>query len=210
MMWPFQKAAEQNEPEAWIDDSIVSPLLRHDTLHFGKLPSLDMLRVQRLYGVHDEIVPKNFSRETLRTMTRILFEKCANVFVERKTAEVFITAKSIEQIENCKAIPLDGVLTSIETAPFVKAFCSFLLNEYLPALTLEASKSLPFSFLCDFDEILSVRIRSSSSFKFANFRNLAYRICTTECTKADLDCMNARLVEKYDQLIKAYQSIQST
>lgn len=209
-MWPFQKANQNVEQESWIDDSIMSPLLRNETLPFGKLPSLDMLKVQRLYGVHDEILPSTLSHETLRTMTRIMFERYANVFVERKTGEVFISAKNIDQIENCKSVSLDSVLTSIQTTPFLKAFCSFLLNEYLPNLSLEGSLSLPFSFLCDFDELLSVRIRSSSSFKFVNFRNLAFRICTTKCSQADLDGMNARLVEKYRSIIDIYQTTQST
>ena len=202
-MWPFHKTVTTED--AWVEDSVISPLLRHDTLPFGKLPSVDMFKLQRLYAVNDELVPRSLSTESLRWMANLMFEKTASVFVERKTGEVFITTKTVEQIENFKSVALDSAIVSIKTAPFLNAFCGFLLNELLPNMTLEGARELPFSVLCDFDTLLSVRIRSNTSLKFVNFRNLAFRLSTADCSAEELRKLESDKFEKYKILVETFQ-----
>lgn len=187
------------------DKELLNPLLADET-SLGRMPSFTMLKIQRVYAITDEMVPSVLSKETLREMARLMFNENVAVLIERKTGETYITSKKIDQIENCKSVTLDKIFTSLHTPPVIKAFCSFLINEYLPNVRIDAVDKLCTRFLADFDEVLSLRVRSMLSTN-ANFRTLGHRICTKKLSEEDLEFVldSDSLQSKYRELIEIFQ-----
>ena len=165
------------------------------------VPTLNMVKSQRLYCCSEKEIPHSVSPATMRDI--FLLVNDARAFIGEGNL-VFVTKKRIVVPAGLKRVPVDQLLISFEVPEVKIGFCDFLLNEVFPCVSKEEVEKWHLDFLVDLDRILSIPMENEFGETGYNFRTLRNRVCTKYMTGPECEKV-LKAVPEISTLIRIFQ-----